>query len=48
MRAVGSEIETWRAWAEDAREVALDCGHFVAEEAPEACAAALRDFFLET
>ncbi len=41
-------LETWRAWAEDAREVALDCGHFVAEEAPEACAAALRDFFLET
>ncbi len=40
-------LETWRAWAEDAREVALDCGHFVAEEAPEACAAALRDFFLE-
>ena len=40
-------LETWRDWAEDVREVALDCGHFVAEEAPEACAAALRDFFLE-
>jgi haloacetate dehalogenase len=42
-----SPLATWREWAEDAREVALDCGHFVAEEEPEACAAALRDFFLE-
>jgi haloacetate dehalogenase len=41
-------LDTWRDWAEDAREVALDCGHFIAEEEPEACAAALREFFLET
>jgi len=26
-------------------DVALDCGHFVAEEAPAACAAAMADFF---
>lgn len=40
-------LATWRDWADDAREVALDCGHFIAEEEPEASAAALRDFFLE-
>ncbi len=40
-------LETWRALAEDAREVALDCGHFLMEEEPELCAAALREFFLE-
>ena len=40
-----SPVEVWRAWAEDVCEVALDCGHFVAEEQPEACALALQDFF---
>jgi haloacetate dehalogenase len=43
-----SPLHTWRDWAEDAREVALDCGHFVAEEEPGPCADALRDFFLES
>lgn len=38
-------LDVWRGWAEDVREVALDCGHFVAEEAAEDCAAALLDFF---
>ncbi len=38
-------LAVWRRWADDVREVRLDCGHFVAEEAPEACAAALLDFF---
>jgi haloacetate dehalogenase len=42
-----SPLATWREWAGDAREVALDCGHFITEEEPEACAAALREFFLE-
>jgi haloacetate dehalogenase len=40
-----SPLEVWRSWAEDVREVALDCGHFVAEEQPEACAVALQEFF---
>ncbi len=40
-----SPVEVWRAWAPDVREVALDCGHFVAEEEPEACARALEEFF---
>lgn len=39
-----SPLPVWRRWADDVREVALDCGHFVAEEEPEATAAALRDF----
>jgi len=40
-----SPIAVWRRWADDVREVALDCGHFVAEEKPEECAAALAGFF---
>jgi haloacetate dehalogenase len=40
-----SPLEVWRAWAEDVREVALDCGHFVAEGQPETCAVALQQFF---
>jgi haloacetate dehalogenase len=38
-------LDVWRGWAEDVREVSLDCGHFVAEEAAEDCAAALLGFF---
>lgn len=38
-------LDVWRRWAEDVREVPLDCGHFVAEEASEDCAAALLEFF---
>lgn len=37
--------EVWRRWAGDVTEAALDCGHFVAEEAPEACAEVLWMFF---
>jgi len=40
-----SPLQTWKAWSDDPREVALDCGHFVAEEQPHACAAALEAFF---
>jgi haloacetate dehalogenase len=40
-----SPIAAWRNWAADVREVALDCGHFIAEEAPEDCATALAEFF---
>jgi haloacetate dehalogenase len=43
--ASGSPAEIWRRWAADVSEVALDCGHFVAEEAPEACTEALWSFF---
>jgi haloacetate dehalogenase len=40
-----SPIVAWRRWADDVREVPLDCGHFIAEEAPDACADALIGFF---
>ena len=42
-----SPLPTWRNWADDVRELRLDCGHFIAEEEPHACAAALRAFFAE-
>ena len=40
-----SPIVVWRRWVDDVREVPLDCGHFIAEEAPDECAAALLSFF---
>ncbi len=42
-----SPAAVWRGWAADVREIALDCGHFLAEEAPDDCAAALAGFFAE-
>ncbi|HTO83846.1 MAG TPA: alpha/beta hydrolase [Methylomirabilota bacterium] len=43
--AAASPAAVWRRWADDVREAPLDCGHFVAEEAAEDCAAALLRFF---
>lgn len=40
----GDPAAPWRVWASDLRAVTVDAGHFPAEEAPEATAAALRDF----
>ncbi len=40
-----SPLAIWKSWAEDVRDVCLDCGHFVAEEEPESCAAVLIEFF---
>jgi haloacetate dehalogenase len=40
-----SPLEAWRPWADQVSEVVLDCGHFVAEEEPAACADALTRFF---
>lgn len=40
-----SPLEVWRNWATDVFEIALDCGHFVMEEQPEATADALYEFF---
>jgi haloacetate dehalogenase len=42
-----SPLGIWRRWADDVREVALDCGHFVVEEEPEHAVAALAAFFDE-
>jgi haloacetate dehalogenase len=38
-------LEVWRQWADDVRGRPLDCGHFLAEEAPDETYEALRDFF---
>ena len=40
-----SPLATWQRWADQVQECAIDCGHFVAEEQPEACAQALVRFF---
>jgi haloacetate dehalogenase len=40
----GDPLEVWRTWAGDLRGARLDCGHHMAEEAPEALAAQLRAF----
>ncbi|HEX2137152.1 MAG TPA: alpha/beta hydrolase [Microvirga sp.] len=37
-------LAVWRAWADDVEGQAIDCGHYLAEEAPEATLAALRPF----
>ena len=43
--AGGDPLEVWRRWASDVRGHAIDCGHFLPEEAPEATASALLEFF---
>jgi haloacetate dehalogenase len=39
--------DTWSRWATDLRTTPVDCGHFLAEEAPEATLAALVPFLEE-
>jgi haloacetate dehalogenase len=38
-------LTTWREWATNVRGFAIDCGHYLAEEAPDATAKALLEFF---
>lgn len=38
-------LDIWRRWATDVTGVAIDSGHFVCEENPQAASAALLDFF---
>jgi haloacetate dehalogenase len=40
-----SPLDTWRQWATDVRGFAIDCGHYLPEENPEATAQALVEFF---
>jgi haloacetate dehalogenase len=40
----GDLAEIWRAWADDVQSASIDCGHHVAEEAPEKLAAVLSAF----
>jgi pimeloyl-ACP methyl ester carboxylesterase len=41
-----SPLEVWRPWADHLSDLAIDCGHFIAEEQPAACADALLNFFV--
>lgn len=38
-------LAVWREWADDVRGRSIDCGHYLAEEAPDETAAELRTFF---
>jgi haloacetate dehalogenase len=38
-------LETWKTWAEDVGGRSLDCGHYLAEEAPDETYEELHDFF---
>jgi haloacetate dehalogenase len=40
-------LEVWRDWADQVQGQPLDCGHYLAEEAPDATLAALRPFLAE-
>ena len=39
-----SPLLSWRKWAADVTEIAIDCGHFIVEEEPRLAANALADF----
>jgi haloacetate dehalogenase len=41
----GDPLTIWRGWADDIQGRSLDCGHHLAEEAPEELADELRLFF---
>ncbi|MGY2876876.1 haloacetate dehalogenase [Marmoricola sp. URHA0025 HA25] len=41
----GDPVAIWRGWADDVRGHPVDCGHHVAEEAPDELAAVLGAFF---
>lgn len=38
-------LAIWRDWADNVSGHAIDCGHYLAEEAPDETYRALRDFF---
>ena len=43
--AEADPLATWREWADDVRGFAIDCGHYLPEENPDATAKVLLDFF---
>ena len=43
--SVGDVLAVWRGWCENVEGEAVDCGHFVVEEAPEPVTRALVGFF---
>ena len=43
--AESDPLATWREWATDVRGFAVDCGHYLPEESPDAVSKALIEFF---
>lgn len=43
-RRTGGVLGAWESWADDVRGQGIDCGHFLAEEAPDETAKALEGF----
>jgi pimeloyl-ACP methyl ester carboxylesterase len=41
-------VAVWRAWAPDLVHATVDCGHFMAEEAPDVVTEALRELLART
>jgi len=39
-----SPLASWRRWADEVGEVAVDCGHFIVEEEPQQAARAMLEF----
>jgi haloacetate dehalogenase len=44
----GDPLEVWRSWAPDVRGHVFDCGHHIAEEAPDELADVLIDFLADS
>ena len=44
-QAAATPLDTWKIWVTNVRGAPIDCGHFLTEEAPEATAKALKEFF---
>src|SRR5215212_4760613 len=44
-RAAAMPLDSWKAWATNVSGAAVDSGHFLPEENPDATAKALKDFF---
>ncbi|RTL48381.1 MAG: alpha/beta hydrolase [Bradyrhizobiaceae bacterium] len=46
-QSAATPLDTWKSWASNVRGGAMNSGHFLTEEDPDATAAALFDFFSE-
>ena len=46
--AATTPLDTWKKWATNVQGAAVDSGHFLPEENPDATAKLLREFFLAT